>query len=85
MEQNLQQIKDQYAKELGYKNFRDLALDTAWWDELDEVIAFMNEVSLRYATACCKATQEKQKKIFDENGLDTTPDQILSPNNIVIL
>lgn len=98
----LSEIKDQYAKELGYDNFRDLQFDFAWWDELRDVEDFMDEIALRYfeankreyATACCKATQEKcaesavigeYKTPSGDMVLLVSEIPILSPNNIVLL
>lgn len=94
----LSEIKDQYAQELGYKNFRDLQYDIAWWDEILDVEDFMDEIALRYfeankgeyATACCKATQQKcaENATIDYPDWDNSrieKESILSSDNIVIL
>ena len=90
MSKTLSEIKDQYAKEKGYENWADLTDFSSPFDEWEES---HNEIALRYfeankggyATACCKATQQK----CADNAVCFWPnvkkESITNPNNIVLL
>lgn len=65
----LEQIKDEYAqKEYGYQDWADFLADNR--DRPKSVDNAWSEVSRRYATACCKATQTgivaKIEKVADQ-------------------
>lgn len=89
---NMQQIKDEYAKEQKYEDWDSLINDCFYFvAELTDVI---DEIAKRYAEACCKATLEKAA----ENATVDLPSHrhlhgsknvykpsITDPSNIVLL
>lgn len=91
---NLQDIKNQVAKDYGYKNYHD-----AWVKSHGGVSDnFMNQVAKRYATECVKASLEKAAEnaksgdIREKTGLsgiwleaDIDKSSITDPKNIVLL
>jgi len=72
----LQSIKDEYAREKGYKNWKEVLL-------YNEESLYLDEIALRYARACCIATQEKISEQF--GGEPFFINKVKSPSNIVIL
>lgn len=86
----LQQIKDDYAKERGCKDWWEFARR---WD-ISVPASIYDEIAKRYAAACCKATLEKAA----ENATVDLPSHrhlhgtkniykpsITDPSNIVLL
>jgi len=91
----LDQIKDEYARELGLDSFydalREWAFDIGIAKTIDEIM-FMDEVCRRYATACSKASLEKgaDNARTEHTGkyigsYEVDKDSITDPDNIVLL
>lgn len=91
----LEAIKDEYAKELGYKNWADYCENVENMSTLPDINEHVTEIAKRYAEACCKATLEKAAasipkggRCWHENG-DFDTDEISTgishPSNIVLL
>ncbi len=79
----LSEIKDQYAQELGYEDFSTFI--NQFEGSADEFVKAIEPVFIEYATACCKATQQK----CAENAVCFWPnvkkESITNPSNIVLL
>lgn len=90
----LQEIKDEYAKSLGYKDWEDLQYFDYDIVNTDEVI---HEIAKRYARECAKATLEKaaesvityhnpdDHKSVKVYRIHKTQESITNEENIVIL
>lgn len=78
----LSEIKDQYAKEKGYSNWGDYLFKN---NSIRFVEKQVDDFAKFYATACCKATQQK----CAENAVCFWPnvkkESITNPSNIVLL
>lgn len=88
----LDTIKDEYAREQGRRDWKQLATDYVFCNLASVREDAFNEIALRYATACCKATQEKcadnamlgpQTKYPELSEVDR--ESITDPDNIVLL
>lgn len=81
----LQQIKDEYAREMRYADW-DSIPDADWWNRI------INDIAKRYARACCEATLKQAAEnaeclpggMYEASGLIDRK-SILNPDNIVIL
>lgn len=81
----LQQIKDGYALELGYKNWVDYCENVENMSTLPDINEHVTEIAKRYAEECCKATLEKAVEKLWRNNFALSTYLVLDTSNIVLL
>lgn len=77
----LEEIKNEYLKSLGYRNYDHLVADIkSGKSPIEKLILLEDDISEKYAEECVKASLEKAKKdlynywIFFEEGKTNSPE-----------
>lgn len=88
----LEEIKNEYLKSLGYRNYNHLVADIkSGKSPIEKLILLEDDISEKYATECVKASLEKaSEKGCDSLELynseyETLKKAITNPENIILL
>lgn len=71
MSNRLEEIKKQYAKEIGFNNWNEMAQQYTWGDP-EGMKDELDDIAKRYAKECCEASLEKasEKSVLRITRLD---------------